>query len=435
MVDFLFQKTFLLFFTTSFWRDEAFTYLLSHKKVGEILFLTAKDFNPPLYYLLVHFWTSLFGSTEISIRTISLIFYWFTIFVCYQFLTQIFKFSQKKSFIYLLLFIFNPILIYYACEARMYSMFTFLSTASIFFFLKRNSKLYILTTFAGLMTHYYMIFTIILQIFMFFIEEKSKILQRKNLFLIIPIILFSPWFLFMELQKNIKFSSFWIQPTALKTFLDLPALIYTGYEHMYYFYNTSIEFRALILWVIICFGLFIFFKKKPEQKKYFLFYFIWGLVLPFGIAGISIYKPIFLTRYLIFSSVGMVFLLITIINQTPKIIQIITITLLLIISLQYHQSEIQYRKKSDYRKIITEIKKLAKPIDILYVTNELDYFTAQYYFDEDRVFIYGKSYEDLPDYVGKILIPETKLVYQLPKYPVKAFILTSDSHYDVKTMY
>jgi len=160
MLNFLFTHTPLLFLTQSFWRDEAFSYFLAKKNILEIIILSAKDFSPPLYHLLLHFWLKIFGGSEISMRSLSVIFFWATLYVCFLFLQEIFKLNFKKSLIYLLLFLVNPFLSYYAFEARAYSLFAFLATLSYYSFYKKNYKLYFLSTVFGLYTHYFMLFVV-----------------------------------------------------------------------------------------------------------------------------------------------------------------------------------------------------------------------------------------------------------------------------------
>src|SRR3989339_1180240 len=145
MLNFIFTKTHLFFFTQSFWRDEAFSYFMAKKNVSEIIFLTAKDFNPPLYYLILHFWIKIFGGSEIALRSLSIIFFWATIYVAFLFLNDIFKIKLKKSFFYLIFFIVNPLLLYYAFEARMYTMFAFFASLSYYAFFKKDYRLYLLS--------------------------------------------------------------------------------------------------------------------------------------------------------------------------------------------------------------------------------------------------------------------------------------------------
>ncbi|PIZ64741.1 hypothetical protein COY14_04075 [Candidatus Roizmanbacteria bacterium CG_4_10_14_0_2_um_filter_36_9] len=72
-----------MFFVQNLWRDEAFSVVMSGQSVGNIIQSTAADFNPPLYYLILHYWMLIFGSSEIAIRSLSLLFYTLTIFVIF----------------------------------------------------------------------------------------------------------------------------------------------------------------------------------------------------------------------------------------------------------------------------------------------------------------------------------------------------------------
>ena len=73
--------------------------------------------------------------------------------------------------------------------------------------------------------------------------------------------------------------------------------------------------------------------------------------------------------------------------------------------------------------------------DVIYVKNYLDFHKVQYYFDENRVFIYGKSYEEIPNYIGKALISKTKIAKTIPIYPKKAFILNHNNSFEIATRY
>ena len=78
---------------------------------------------------------------------------------------------------------------------------------------------------------------------------------------------------------------------------------------------------------------------------------------------------------------------------------------------------------------------LANKHDLIYVTDDLDFFTVQYYLNKNKVYIYKKNYKDLPMYDGKVLIPEERVTSTLPYYPQKAFILNSDGSYVIQAVY
>lgn len=434
MLNYLFTKTPLFFLTQSFWRDEAFTYFLAKKNVFEIIFLTAKDFNPPLYYLVLHFWMKIFGGSEIALRSLSIIFFWATIYAVFFFLRDILKIKLKKSFFYLIFFIINPLLLYYAFEARMYSMFAFLATLSYYAFCKKNYRLYLLATIAGLFTHYFMILVILSQLLFLLINRKNGLNFKKSIIYLSSLV-FSPWLIYVFLQKNSL--SFWLTKPKLIDSLGILGAIYTGNEiPLHTKIQNNILYITLTLFVILITGIYLYFKKFiKKDQMFFQLIFIWAIGISLMIGIISLIKPIYLPRYLIFSTVGLILLTIFIAEKINVLARIFLLIILFSLTINYNQLQFSYRKKTDLRKVLREIKEISNKKDFVYVTNELDFFTAEYYLNENRVFIYGKSYQEIPDYVGKILIPEKKTVTNLPFYPQRAFILNSDGEYTIQAMY
>ncbi|MBI3366411.1 hypothetical protein HY041_02170, partial [Candidatus Roizmanbacteria bacterium] len=198
------------------------------------------------------------------------------------------------------------------------------------------------------------------------------------------------------------------------------------------FYRKEITKVSLGLLALFSYGFFSLKIHVQPKKTYLLYFILWGVGLPFLIALISLIKPMFLPRYLIFCVIGLLLFIFFILEHTPKLSRIIIYLLLIGVSINFHTQQVKDRKKSDLRKIIREIKYLTGPNDVMYVINELDYFPAQYYFNENRVYVYGKSYDEIPNYVGKVLIPKSQFVGTLPIYPKRAFILTSDSRYEIQ---
>ena len=122
-------------------------------------------------------------------------------------------------------------------------------------------------------------------------------------------------------------------------------------------------------------------------------------------------------------------------EQTKKKAKILLIILLLIFTLQYNWLQAVSRTKAPINIVVKEIKAQMKPGDALYVTSELNFHPAEYYLDDKRVYIYGKTYQDLPQYIGKVLIPKNKVTDTLPIYPHKAFVLHDDLTYDIRSQF
>src|SRR5690606_29600904 len=107
-MSWLFTKTPLAFFVMDLWRDEAFSFVMAQQSVLDIIKTTAVDFNPPLYYILLRFWMILFGSSEVAMRSLSLIFFGATVYLMFEILVTVFKISFKKSLLYFILIVLNP---------------------------------------------------------------------------------------------------------------------------------------------------------------------------------------------------------------------------------------------------------------------------------------------------------------------------------------
>src|SRR5437016_6319583 len=57
----------------SLWFDEAVTCFTSQLSPPQIVFRAAHDFHPPLYYLIVHYWIGLFGTSLLALRSLSVL--------------------------------------------------------------------------------------------------------------------------------------------------------------------------------------------------------------------------------------------------------------------------------------------------------------------------------------------------------------------------
>lgn len=120
----------------SFWLDEATSGLVvkNFSLIGIITKFSPGDFHPPLYYLILKVWSSFFGTSEIALRLLSLIFGLLTIYFVYLIGKELF--NKKAGIIAGLLLATSGLHIYYSQEARMYALTAFLVTISVFSFMK-----------------------------------------------------------------------------------------------------------------------------------------------------------------------------------------------------------------------------------------------------------------------------------------------------------
>jgi len=136
---FLFLTGFLIRLVSlnqSLWLDEATSaQVAKYLSYSEILTkFSPFDFHPPGYYFLLKFWTSFFGFSEISLRMPSVIASLLTGYLVFLIGKKI-K-DPQAGFWSAAFFLFNPLIIYYSQEARMYSITTLFLTALIYFVLE-----------------------------------------------------------------------------------------------------------------------------------------------------------------------------------------------------------------------------------------------------------------------------------------------------------
>jgi hypothetical protein len=113
------------------WLDETFSVWLANQNLGEMLGWMVKiDQHPPLYYLLLHAWIADFGDTPYYARLLSALFGTATIPIIYLTGKRLSGFVMGLAAAALLAF--SPFNIYYAQEARMYTLLTFNAAVAMY---------------------------------------------------------------------------------------------------------------------------------------------------------------------------------------------------------------------------------------------------------------------------------------------------------------
>ena len=113
----------------SLWFDEGYTaWMVSHSP-GEIIRLILADTAPPLYYLLLHGWTEVFGRSEIALRSLSATCSILTLLVGFGIARRMLrKPAAVAAAMWLLSFSFLQM--WYAREARAYALMGLMGVAA-----------------------------------------------------------------------------------------------------------------------------------------------------------------------------------------------------------------------------------------------------------------------------------------------------------------
>ncbi len=148
----------------SLWADEGNSVALARRSLAEIARRTAFDIHPPLYYWLLKIWVSIFGESEIGLRSLSVVLGILLVYLIWALGEQLFR--RPTGLMAAFIAAFSPLQIYYSQEARMYILLAVLSSLTVLTALHifndysadkrhlRTGLIYVLTVTAGFYTHY-----------------------------------------------------------------------------------------------------------------------------------------------------------------------------------------------------------------------------------------------------------------------------------------
>jgi uncharacterized membrane protein len=276
---------FFLLGNKSFQIDESYSYYISQDWNTLLQTIWHEELNMWLYYFLLHIWMS-FGQSDIFIRSFSVIFAILSVPVYYKIATLFFK--KNVAILASILLSIHMLCIFYAQDARSYTLFFFLNGLSIYSFLrfeekKRYKLLYCISTVLSIYAHIYGIFILLSQII--YLLLKKNIIKYFFSILIIALLLI-PLIITPAVHSH---TADWMTKPG---FYELLA--------------TGIIFGGdfLPITIIYC-TLFIFAMTKKSNPFLVIWIFI-PIIISFSI---SLVKPMYNPRYFIMSLPPFMFLI------------------------------------------------------------------------------------------------------------------------------
>jgi uncharacterized membrane protein len=133
-------SSFLFLGKKSFSIDETYSYYIAHSLPNLISTAWHDEINMWLYYALLHIWMS-FGHSDIYIRSLSAIFAVLTVPVFYKLGEYVF--NKRTAGIATILLSLHYFFVYYAQDARSYTLLLFLLCLSTYSFVRvKDNRLY-----------------------------------------------------------------------------------------------------------------------------------------------------------------------------------------------------------------------------------------------------------------------------------------------------
>jgi uncharacterized membrane protein len=300
--------------------DEPFTLFFAQGDLSFIFGMLPGENNPPLFFLLLHFWIDLFGISPLSVRFLPALFSVLTAIML--FVTGRRFFSESAGMTAAAIFLFSDYHQLFAHEARVYSLFALLTVVSMYLFMLMQSSerrrpvilLLILTNILLLYSHFFGFFILLIQLISALIipSLRRKILKTILVVHSFTLLGFAPYLpILFRRFSNTAAAGTWVEPAV---FSDL-------YTMLWRYLNAPVVTVAAIS--ILGISLLLFFirmrqkgLKRDDSTSIVL---IWFLVTYLLMFFISRKLPVFLDRYTVFISVGFYLLLAVAISRiTPN---------------------------------------------------------------------------------------------------------------------
>ncbi len=303
----------------SIWFDEGYTLALIKEPIDRLIHFTAVDVHPPLYYLSLKGWLYVVGSTDIALRTFSII--------CGALASGVALITVRRFFSARIMLaavpflVLAPFLLRYDIEARMYAMASLIGIVATYVLVcalqqKQQAKkvalwfVYGLLVLAGMYTLFYTALIWIVH-FAWCIYQQGRprtfwklVKQPWIVAYAGAFVFFVPWLLISF--DRLRNSGLWVGSPAYKEVANVFSLAFGWTPE----WQLGPWGSLLILGAVgaaISLVVIAFRHVSAKQRPYLVLFLVYA-VLPFVIlylASLPPSKPAFLYRYFAHTLIGM----------------------------------------------------------------------------------------------------------------------------------
>ena len=363
----------------STWGDEVYTLYAVHRSLLDAVRAPLELRNVPFYYFLAWFFT-LRGESILGGRLLSLFAFMGSAYFLYLLTEKVL--NRRTALWATLVFVFNPVMIWYAQDARMYAPWILLCLASLYYQLRametgrmRDLAVFGVVFFLGCLTHFYHIFFAAASGVALFLYRPQQYRNRVLVTLVLAVLAAAPLIVivfvlqlgngayresnvmglaYLALTYAIGFS---YGPTNAELHVGNPVTLMMPYL-------PGAIAAVLAFWLPVLFGAWRMLKAEPRKALMFVAFGIAVTVLPFAAAIIS--KGVnFNARYALPSLPFFVILLaygLSTMSRRWICLPVVMVFGVEAAGLAMHYGDAQHWKE-DYRGLVSYLKAEAQPED------------------------------------------------------------------------
>ncbi|HTO03032.1 MAG TPA: glycosyltransferase family 39 protein, partial [Opitutus sp.] len=274
------------------------------------------DTSPPLYYLLLHVWGRLWGTSDVALRMFSII----CSLACVPLIVAVGREmeSEKNGWIAAVLFAMAPVGVYYSSEGRMYSLLWLCVLLATYAAVKlyrgaagwRWQALWVGAGVAGMLVHYYFVFPFFALGVFLLGRNGSDRRWRLVLRMAAVGVLVLPWYLQLpESLSQWRITQSWVEwkppgYVRLRVARDVLAQYFSGYGHYLWGSHRLAELGALSVFAVAAVATFWRFRTKIFAGPKLLLW-LWFLAACLGPLLIDVARGTYIAPYLRYTSAAL----------------------------------------------------------------------------------------------------------------------------------
>lgn len=298
----------------SVWFDEAYSVIVAKQPIDQLLHLTAIDAHPPFYYLLLKAWAMVFGWDELALRSLSALLAGGAVLMGGLLVRKLF--GIRAALTTLPFLILAPFLLRYGFEIRMYALGSLIGIAATYALVaalqaqkEQRWKWYLGYGVLVALGMYSLYYTAVLWMahvawLLWIGREKGWIeIKQPIITLVGSALLFLPWLpVFFSQLGNGALAAI-SQPLTIENLSGIISFMFV-YQPTWQLSAALSLVVMFVIGVLIYFGVKAFKVVSKKQKPYLILLACYIGVPIAVIALISLFRPMYVERYLAHVSIG-----------------------------------------------------------------------------------------------------------------------------------
>jgi len=367
--------------------DEAQSIWQSSHSLGRTLEIVAQDVHVPMYHILLHYWMVIFGTSVEAARYMSLLFFTLSIFIVYLLARTVL--SIRWSLVLTTLFALSPFMSWYANEARMYTLLTFFTLLSQYFFTrilqhKQGWGGYAITAIIGVYSHYFFLFTLAAQAIYFLFNRAlfpKGSLKKFIAIAIASLLSLMPWVYYFIQQGAAGNTRPLLQSPSTIDFFNVFS------QFMFGFQTDAVNSIILSAWPILVIVAFMTVRRKMKLDApvgYLLFAGFVPILLAFVLSFVV--TPFFVSRYMMPAVAPLYIAAVWLLSRYSKKVAISALVLwcATVGYMFYLQMSTPLNPvREDYKQAANYIEENATVNDIVALTSPFTVYPFEYSYDGD----------------------------------------------------